>query len=261
MLKPPDELGDAEAAAICEIAPGTRPGAHRVRFYDKKAALDAIARHLGMFPAAPRRREETPAADPAEDAREVLARRLARLAAGRSLRNKLVRSLTPDQAICNSARLALLGAAQANCRPQATGASGCCSPGAALARRGPAPSWCGPARQAGRRRRIAFVAPTAADARDVMVEGESGILAISPTRERPRYEPVEAAAHLAERRDRDTVQRRRAGAAARSAARSRLVRRAGRMALSRGLGHADVRAAARARSARRRYDDAAADPS
>ncbi len=39
------------------------------------------------------------------------------------------------------------------------------------------------------RRRIALVAPTAADARDVMVEGESGILAISPDHERPRYEP------------------------------------------------------------------------
>ncbi len=38
-------------------------------------------------------------------------------------------------------------------------------------------------------RRIALVAPTAADARDVMVEGESGILAISPPGNRPRYEP------------------------------------------------------------------------
>ena len=39
------------------------------------------------------------------------------------------------------------------------------------------------------RRRIALVGPTAADARDVMVEGESGILAISPDHERPLYEP------------------------------------------------------------------------
>ena len=31
--------------------------------------------------------------------------------------------------------------------------------------------------------------PTAADARNVMVEGASGILAISPDRERPLYEP------------------------------------------------------------------------
>lgn len=38
-------------------------------------------------------------------------------------------------------------------------------------------------------RRLALVAPTAADARDVMVEGESGVLAISPPWDRPRYEP------------------------------------------------------------------------
>lgn len=38
-------------------------------------------------------------------------------------------------------------------------------------------------------RRIALVAPTAADARDVMVEGESGILAISPPWDMPNYEP------------------------------------------------------------------------
>lgn len=36
---------------------------------------------------------------------------------------------------------------------------------------------------------IAIVAPTAADARDVMVEGESGILSISPPWNRPVYEP------------------------------------------------------------------------
>jgi len=38
-------------------------------------------------------------------------------------------------------------------------------------------------------RRVALVAPTAADARSIMVEGESGILAISPSWDRPRYEP------------------------------------------------------------------------
>jgi phage terminase large subunit-like protein len=41
-----------------------------------------------------------------------------------------------------------------------------------------------------RRRRIALVAPTAADARDVMVEGESGLLGIGPPQQRPRYEPT-----------------------------------------------------------------------
>jgi phage terminase large subunit-like protein len=38
-------------------------------------------------------------------------------------------------------------------------------------------------------RRIALVAPTAADARDVMVEGESGLLATAPPWDRPLYEP------------------------------------------------------------------------
>ena len=38
-------------------------------------------------------------------------------------------------------------------------------------------------------RRIALVASTAADARDVMIEGDSGLLAISPDGERPVYQP------------------------------------------------------------------------
>jgi phage terminase large subunit-like protein len=37
--------------------------------------------------------------------------------------------------------------------------------------------------------RIALVGPTAAATRDVMIEGESGLLAIAPARHRPRYEP------------------------------------------------------------------------
>lgn len=43
--------------------------------------------------------------------------------------------------------------------------------------------------ESGRAKRIALVGRTAADVRDVMVEGESGILAISPPWNRPRYEP------------------------------------------------------------------------
>jgi predicted phage terminase large subunit-like protein len=42
---------------------------------------------------------------------------------------------------------------------------------------------------AGTAKRIALVAPTAADARDVMIEGESGLLAIAPSDDRPLYEP------------------------------------------------------------------------
>jgi phage terminase large subunit-like protein len=43
--------------------------------------------------------------------------------------------------------------------------------------------------ESGEAGRIALVAPTAADARDVMIEGESGILAISPPWFEPKYEP------------------------------------------------------------------------
>ena len=46
--------------------------------------------------------------------------------------------------------------------------------------------------EGGRRRRLALVAPTAADARDVMVEGESGILSLyarHAVEEQPHYEP------------------------------------------------------------------------
>jgi len=41
----------------------------------------------------------------------------------------------------------------------------------------------------GRYQRIALVARTAADVRDVLVEGQSGILAVSPDDERPTWEP------------------------------------------------------------------------
>jgi phage terminase large subunit-like protein len=43
--------------------------------------------------------------------------------------------------------------------------------------------------QNGRGRRIALVAGTAADARDVMIEGESGLLAVAPAWDRPLFEP------------------------------------------------------------------------
>ena len=42
---------------------------------------------------------------------------------------------------------------------------------------------------AGAHRRVALVAETAADARDVLVEGESGLLAVHPPAFRPLYEP------------------------------------------------------------------------
>lgn len=43
---------------------------------------------------------------------------------------------------------------------------------------------------AGKAKRIALIGPTAADTRDVMVEGESGLLAVAPPWFRPIYEPT-----------------------------------------------------------------------
>ena len=74
-----------------------------------------------------------------------------------------------------------------------------------------------------RRRRIALVAPTAADARDVMVEGESGLLAIGPPQQRPQYEPTKRRLTWPERGHCDNLQRRRAGAPAGAATRCSVV--------------------------------------
>jgi phage terminase large subunit-like protein len=41
----------------------------------------------------------------------------------------------------------------------------------------------------GRFRRVALVGPTAADVRDTMIEGDSGLLSVFPPSERPTYEP------------------------------------------------------------------------
>ena len=83
VLKSTGALSAADTAAISEITTsGAGSGNYRVKLYDKKAALDAIARHLGMFVRPPKPQDDGAPADLAEDAREVLARRLARLAAG-----------------------------------------------------------------------------------------------------------------------------------------------------------------------------------
>ena len=42
---------------------------------------------------------------------------------------------------------------------------------------------------AGKAEHIALVGPTAADCRDTMIEGQSGLLGVYPTSQRPRYEP------------------------------------------------------------------------
>ena len=50
-------------------------------------------------------------------------------------------------------------------------------------------NWCHELVQSGKYGHLALVAPTAADARDTMIEGVSGILATAPEWNRPTYEP------------------------------------------------------------------------
>jgi hypothetical protein len=81
-VRPVEELSPDDRAAIAEISTaGTSGGELRVKLYDKKAALDALARHFGLFPLAPRRQEDEPEPDPGEDPLDEIERRLARLAA------------------------------------------------------------------------------------------------------------------------------------------------------------------------------------
>lgn len=81
-VRPLEELNPDDRAAIAEISTaGTSGGELRVKLYDKKAALDALARHFGLFPLASKRPEKEPEPDPEEDPLEELESRLARLAA------------------------------------------------------------------------------------------------------------------------------------------------------------------------------------
>src|SRR5690242_1557015 len=43
--------------------------------------------------------------------------------------------------------------------------------------------------EVGRAKRLGLVAETSADGRDVLIEGESGLLAVSPPWNKPTYEP------------------------------------------------------------------------
>jgi len=48
-VREPAALTDDAAAAIAEISDGKKGGRARLKLHDKKHALDAIARHLGLF--------------------------------------------------------------------------------------------------------------------------------------------------------------------------------------------------------------------
>jgi hypothetical protein len=73
---------DAELGAVAEIVQGAGSGKpYRVKLYDKRAALDAIARYLGMLPLASTTPDEDEPNGNEEDPREALIRELDRLAA------------------------------------------------------------------------------------------------------------------------------------------------------------------------------------
>jgi phage terminase large subunit-like protein len=84
------------------------------------------------------------------------------------------------------AGLRLLGLV--SCRLMATGAFGFFLPAEALARRCQRRNGFGAMVEGGGAKNIAIVGATAADVQDVMVEGPSGLLAISPDWNRPVYE-------------------------------------------------------------------------
>jgi hypothetical protein len=82
-FKADGELDPDDIAAIAEIVESAKEGKpYRVKLYDKKAALDAIARYLGMVPPPlPTSKEDEAPLEERTDYREVLIRRLDRLAA------------------------------------------------------------------------------------------------------------------------------------------------------------------------------------
>ena len=84
-VREPEKLG-----AVAEIVQSAGSGhPYRVKLYDKRAALDAIARYLGMLPLAAAQEDE-PTADDQEDPREALIREMDRLAAKENSRSRRV---------------------------------------------------------------------------------------------------------------------------------------------------------------------------
>ena len=82
-VKPSCDLTPDQVAAIAEIVASASSGQiYRIKMHDKKPVLDAMARHLGMLPkAAPAPHEEEQTDEDGEDPREILARKIARIAA------------------------------------------------------------------------------------------------------------------------------------------------------------------------------------
>ena len=76
-LREKSALSDADAAAIADLQPhGANGKGGRIKLYDKMAALDALARHLGLFRPSSRRSDRSAAGD---EARKVLRERILKL--------------------------------------------------------------------------------------------------------------------------------------------------------------------------------------
>jgi len=81
-LRPKAEISPHHRAAIAEIAPRRFGKGARVKFHSKAHALDAIARHLGLFDKQPPTIDLQAQRRAGRDARTVLIERLDRLADG-----------------------------------------------------------------------------------------------------------------------------------------------------------------------------------
>jgi len=77
VLREKGATDDAKTAAISEIVPAANGKGTKLKLYDKKAALDALARHLGLFDATASLGEDRTVNG--RDSREVLRERLFRL--------------------------------------------------------------------------------------------------------------------------------------------------------------------------------------
>jgi phage terminase small subunit len=81
-LRPHTALSDDDAAAVAEVSRGGAANGARLKLHDKRAALDALARHLGMFGPPgrgkpPRQRDFD--SRPARDARAMLRDRIEKI--------------------------------------------------------------------------------------------------------------------------------------------------------------------------------------
>lgn len=102
--------------------------------------------------------------------------------------------MQPEPSLYASLREALSSGWRTRARPDQIAPAGEWSVWLVLAGRGfgktrTGAEWVQEQAMSGQVSRLALIAPTAADARDTMIEGESGILAIAPNHARPIFEP------------------------------------------------------------------------